>query len=183
MAREPRIHYPGAVYHVTSRGNNRQVIFNSEADYKRFLVILNTVKGKVPFLIYAYCLMPNHIHLLIKVDHDPLSNIIQRILTSYVLRFNKIYKRQGHLFQARYHTIICDRDSYLLELVRYIHLNPVRAGLVKNPSDWKWSGHNGYVGRYDDRLLEVNPILSQLSSTSETAQNNYLQFLKDGIKR
>jgi REP element-mobilizing transposase RayT len=183
MPREPRIHYPGAVYHVISRGNNRQEIFNSVIDYKRFLTILKTVKGKVPFLLYAYCLMPNHIHFLLQVEEHPLSNIMQRLLTAYALRFNKTYKRQGHLFQGRYHTILCNKDSYLLELVRYIHLNPVRAGLVKNPTDWKWSGHNGYVGRYDDALLEATSVLSQIGRTSQTARSNYLQFLKDGLNR
>ena len=181
MARDLRIHYPGAVYHAITRGNNKQRIFNSDSDYRRLLSILNRVKDVTQFSLYAYCLMPNHVHLLIKVKDQPLSNIMQRILTSYVLKYNWTYKRTGHLFQGRYRVIHCDKDSYLLELVRYIHLNPVRAKLVKSPSDWKWSGHNGYLSKYDDPLIESDPIYSQLSPIPINAKRIYMQFLKDGV--
>ena len=126
MARKPRIHFPGALYHVIARGNRRQGIFRDDKDLQRFLTYLSDVKSRFPFRLYAYGLMKNHLHLLIEVDEVPLSRIMHSLLFGYAGYFNRRYGEAGHLFQGRYKAIVCDKDAYLLELVRYIHLNPVR---------------------------------------------------------
>src|SRR5438128_641367 len=137
MPRKPRIEIGGGLYHVITRGNNRRTIFRSQADYLRFAAILAAQKTKLPFYLYGYCLMPNHVHLLIEMQHDPLSRIMQRVLTTYSQFHNRKYKKVGHLFQGRYKSILCQSDRYLAELVRYIHLNPVRAKMVRRPEKLK----------------------------------------------
>src|SRR5215510_11022713 len=127
MPRKPRIEIAGGLYPVISRGNNRRKIFRSDSDYLRFTDILALQKSKLPFYLYAYCLMPNHVHLLIEMQDNPLSRITQRVLTTYSQYHNRKYKKVGHLFEGRCKAILCQTDRYLGELVRYIHLNPVRA--------------------------------------------------------
>ena len=114
---------PGALYHTIGRGNGGQKTFLDEWDYQTFIDALGEVKRKIPFVIYAYCLMPNHFHLLIEAKRFPLSVVMQRLLTRYVKRFHLRHRRNGHLFQARYKAILCQKDGYLQELLRYIHLN------------------------------------------------------------
>ena len=133
MPRRPRIEIGGGLYHVITRGDNRRKVFRSHNDYRRFITILELQKSKLPFHLYSYCLMPNHIHLLIEMQDDPVSRIMQRVLTSYSQYHNRKYKKIGHVFQGRYKSILCQTDRYLGELVRYIHLNPVRARMVKRP--------------------------------------------------
>jgi len=153
MARRPRIHFTGALYHVISRGNRRQGVFRDEKDLKRFLDYLSQCKTRSPFRPYAYALRKNHIHLLLEVERTPLSKIMQSILFRYTHYFNRRYRQVGHLFQGRYKAIACDKDAYLLELVRYIHLNPVRAKVVKGPEDYRWTGHLSYLGKREEELL------------------------------
>ncbi|MPZ78835.1 MAG: hypothetical protein GEU77_20220 [Deltaproteobacteria bacterium] len=109
--------------------------------------VLRTVRERYPFFLYAYVLMSNHFHLLLEVDRCSTARILQSLLTGYVRHFNKIHHRRGHLFEGRYKAIVCDRNSYLLELVRYIHLNPVRVAMVKRPGEWRWSGRREYWER------------------------------------
>ena len=118
-----------------ARGNDGQKIFLRQSDYQAFIEALRIVRQRYPFSLYAYVLMSNHFHLLLEVDQVPTARILQSLLTGYVRRFNKTHRRDGHLFEERYKAIVCDRDSYLLELVRYIHLNPVRARMVKRPGE------------------------------------------------
>jgi len=141
MARRPRIHFPGALYHVITRGNRRQGIFLDEKDLEKFLAYIVDYKSRHSFRLYAYALMKNHLHLLVEVEETPLSRIMQSLLFRYTRYFNRRYGEVGHLFQGRYKAIVCDKDAYLLELVRYIHLNPVRAKIVKSPEDYGWTGH------------------------------------------
>jgi hypothetical protein len=124
--------------------------------------------------------MPNHFHLLIEVNGIRTSVIMQRILTAYTKYHNKKYKKIGHLFQGRYKAIICEKDNYLLELVRYIHLNPFRAGLVKKPADWNWSGHKEYLGQSKKKVLEIKEVLGMLSSDYSKAVAEYSEFVRDG---
>ena len=145
MTRRTRIHYPGAIYHVMARGVDGRTVFIDEQDFKLFLSILFRLSQETGFSLKAYCLMGNHFHLAIKVSSVPLSRIMQRLLTQFVLTFNSKYGRTGHLFQARYKAYLCINDRYLLNLIRYIHLNPVRAKLVENPIQWPWSSHRNYV--------------------------------------
>ena len=147
MARKPRIEFEGALYHVITRGNQRQQIFNATEDYERYLKILEDYKLRYDFLIYAYILMENHVHLLMETKEVPLSKILQGINQRYTMYFNRRYATVGHLFQGRYKAMLCERDSYLLSLVQYIHMNPVRLGRAKSPAAYPWSSHSLISGR------------------------------------
>ncbi|MCX5781987.1 MAG: transposase, partial [Elusimicrobia bacterium] len=162
--------------------NNKQEIFLSENDYLRFLIHIKLAIKKMQFKLYAYCLMPNHFHLLMEVNECPVSSIMHQLLTSYAKYFNLKYNKQGHLFQGRYKAIICEKDSYLLELVRYIHLNPVRAAIADSPTDWKWSGHNEYVSEVPLSLIDKEKILLYFDSNIEKARIKYSEFVSDGLK-
>jgi putative transposase len=133
MARKPRIYYPGALYHVIVKGNNGEDVFKEESHKNKYLDIIASYKTMMGFILYAYCIMDNHAHLLIEVRDIPLSKIMQRIQQVYTQWFNHKYKRTGHVFQQRYKALLCDKDSYLLQLVRYIHNNPVKADLTLPP--------------------------------------------------
>jgi REP-associated tyrosine transposase len=177
MPRHPRVHAEGLLYHVMARGNDGQKIFLGESDYQAFIEALRTVRQRYPFFLYAYVLMPNHFHLLLEVHRFPTARILQSLLTGYARRFNKIHRRRGHLFEGRYKAIVCDRDSYLLELVRYIHLNPVRAKMVKRPGKWQWSGHSEYLGTENRGLIDSGPVMGQLRTAAR-----YEAFIRDGAK-
>lgn len=182
MARKPRIEIGGALYHVIARGNNRRKIFRSDADYLRFIEILSTQKSKLPFYLYAYCLMPNHFHLLIEMQEDPVSRIMQRVLTSFSQYHNRKYKKIGHLFQGRYKSILCQSDRYLGELVRYIHLNPVRAKMVKRPKRFPYSGHRAYLGLDDSGLVDTEPVLRHFGASKKRAVEVYQRFVEAEIR-
>jgi len=181
MARKPRIHFSGALYHVITRGNRRQGIFLDEKDLQRFLTYLVDCKNRFSFRLYAYALMKNHLHLLMEIEETPLSRIMQSLLFGYAGYFNRRYGEVGHLFQGRYKAILCDKDAYLLELVRYIHLNPVRAKIVEKPEDYVWSGHVGYLGRGMEPLIDEGFVLDQFSDNRSTARRRYRQFVWEGI--
>ena len=181
MARRPRIHFAGALYHVISRGNRRQGIFRDEKDLKRFLTYLSHCKMRFPFRLYAYALMKNHIHLLVEVEKVPLSKIMQSFLFRYTQYFNRRYRQVGHLFQGRYKAIVCDKDAYLLELVRYIHLNPVRARVVKRPEDYVWTGHLSYLGKREEDLIDQGFVLDQLGEDLSSAKRRYRRFVWEGM--
>lgn len=177
MPRHPRIHAKGLLYHVIARGNNGQKIVLTHQDNQRFLNNLRELKAKYNFRLYAYAIMPNHFHLLIEVGDEPIWKIMQALLTRHSRYFNTVYKRRGHLFQGRYRSIICEKDNYLLELVRYIHLNPVRAGLVKRAESWVWSGHGEYLGRKKD-IIDQAFLLGILGG--KNPRNTYMKFLNAG---
>jgi putative transposase len=180
MPRKPRIEMPGGLYHVISRGNNRRKVFRTSADYERFTGIMNAQKSKLPFYMYAYCLMPNHIHLLIERREDSVSKIMQRVLTTYSQYHNRKYKKIGHVFQGRYKSILCQTDEYLGELVRYIHLNPVRARMVRQPEDYEYSGHRAYIGLDGNGLVDVEPVLRHFGGTKRRAVEVYRRFVQVG---
>src|SRR5512139_759104 len=181
MARRPRIHFNGALYHVISRGNHGQRTFRDEKDFKRFLAYLSNCKAKFPFRLFAYALMQNHIHLLLEVKRIPLSKIMQSLLVRYTRYFNTRHDEKGHLFQGRYKAIVCDKDVYLLELVRYIHLNPVRAKIVKRPEDYAWTGHFSYIGKGTESLIDEGFVLKQFSDNRSLARRRYRQFIWEGV--
>lgn len=180
MARKPRLEIGGGLYHVISRGNNRRKIFHSEADYLRFIDILAIQKSKLPFYLYAYCLMPNHLHLLIEMQEDPLSRIMQRVLTGYSQYHNRKYKKIGHVFGGRYKSILCQTDRYLAELVRYIHLNPVRARMVKRAESYPYSGHRAYIGPDRSGLVDAEPVLRHFGGTKRRAIEVFERFVEAG---
>jgi putative transposase len=181
MARKPRIHFPGALYHVITRGNRRQGVFQDEKDFEQFLTYLSNCKNRFPFLLYAYALMQNHLHFLIEVGEIPLSRIMQSLLFGYAQYFNRRYKEVGHLFQGRYKAILCDKDAYLLELVRYIHLNPMRARIAKRPEDYAWTGHLSYLGKGRKGLIDEGFVLDQFGGSRSMARRRYRQFVWEGI--
>jgi len=142
VARPLRIEYEGAFYHVTARGNERKEIFFAGHDYAKFMDYLRETRDRYHFLLHCYVLMPNHYHLLIETPEGNISQVMHRLNASYTGYINRTRQRTGHLFQGRYKAILVDRDNYLLELSRYVHLNPVRAGMVSNPGDYP---HSSYI--------------------------------------
>lgn len=181
MGRKPRVHFPGALYHVIVRGNQRQATFRSDADRRRYLDLLNQYRTRYAFHLYAYVLMSNHVHLLLEVGETPLAKAMQGLQQSYTLYFNRKYKLVGHLFQGRYKDILCDRDAYLLELVRYIHLNPIRSKFVDTPGNYAWSSHRAYLSAGDNENVECDWILKQFSPQSNQARKLFEQFVLGGV--
>ena len=147
MARPLRIQYPGAFYHVTARGNEKKAIFISNRDRVKFLSYLESAHDRYSAIIHVYCLMSNHYHLLVETPRGNLSQILHHINGAYTTYFNIRRERAGHLFQGRYKSILVEKDAYCIQLSRYIHKNPVRAGLVNMPSEYPWSSYPHYIGR------------------------------------
>jgi REP element-mobilizing transposase RayT len=180
MARKPRIELEGGLYHVITRGNDRKVIFHQPADYKKFLSLLELQKLRLPFFLYAYCLMPNHVHLLLERQRDAVGRIMHRLLTGYARYYNRRYGSVGHVLQGRYKAFLCQSDTYLCRLVRYIHLNPVRAGMVAQPQDYSYSSHQSYLGLVESHLVDVDPILRHFSHERATAREQFQRFVCSG---
>lgn len=176
MPRKPRVHYCGAVYHVMARGNNKEPVFASDRDKNKYLELVKKYKSKYDFSLFAYVLMENHVHLLVQVNDIPLSRIMQGIQLSYTQYFNKKYDRVGHVFQQRYKALLCNKDDYLLTLIKYFHLNPVRAGIGK--LDYAWSSHKAYV-KGIDKLVDVEFPLSLFSNDRNKAVKYYITFMSD----
>lgn len=180
MARKPRLHYPGACYHVILRGNAGQDVFFNIQDQSRFFLLLQEGIEKYGHRIHGYCLMTNHIHLIVQVDEVSLSRIMQNVSFRYTSYINRRLKQAGHLFQGRYKAILIDADSYLLQLIRYIHNNPVRVGMVKAPEDYSWSSHNVYLGNGSATWLTKDLVLSQFSRQKHRAVELYQNYVSAG---
>jgi putative transposase len=178
MVRPLRLEYPGAVYHVMSRGDARKSITRSQNDKPLFLEVLNEAREKYNIFIHGYCLMTNHYHLLIETPDGNLSMAMRHINGVYTQRSNARNKTIGHIFQGRYKAILVDKDEYLLCLCRYIELNPVRAGLVASPEEWAWSSFRQIAG-IDKRsaLLETDWILSQFGESKRLARGRYISYV------
>lgn len=181
MARKPRIEFPGAFYHVIARGNNKQKTFADNEDYRFFLERLNFYKERFKFILYAYVLMPNHIHLLVETGDVPLSKIMQSLQFTYTQKFNYRHKKMGHLFQGRYKAILCQKENYLLELIRYIVLNPVRAHLVTKPTDWPWSSYYDLIRLKDEHVVSFNEILGLFGKSPKSAVHALQKHINDGL--
>ena len=181
MARKPRIHLPGGLYHVIFRGNGGQDVFLTDADRYRFYLLLQEGTHRFGYRVHAFCLMTNHIHLALQVGDIPLSRGMQNLSFRYTRWINWREKRTGHLFQGRYKAVLVDGESYLLELVRYIHLNPIRAGMVENPEDYPWSGHRAYLGKEILPWLTTNWMLAQFGKSVAKARAAYTAFVLDGL--
>lgn len=181
MARPLRIEYEGAVYHITSRGNARQDIFLDDEDRLSFLKILSDVVARYNWVCHAYCLMPNHYHLLVETPDANLSRGMRQLNGLYTQTFNRRHGRVGHLLQGRYKAILVEKESYLLELARYIVLNPVRTKLVRHPRAWRWSSYRATAGeeRAPD-FLTVDWILSQFHRDRDLARRKYSKFVGQG---
>ena len=182
MARPLRVEFNGALYHVTSRGNARQKIFFNDADRRAFLKNLAYCLALHNVILHAYCLMGNHYHLFVETPDGNLSEFMRDVNGNYSQWFNFVHKRVGHLFQGRYKAFVIDGDSYLFEIARYIVLNPVRAGLVAHPRDWKWSSYNATAGHVQSPdWLTVDWILGTFSKNRKEAQRQYRAHVKEGI--
>lgn len=183
MARKPRIHYPGALYHVMLRGNAKQMIFTEAVEYQQFEKIVAEGLEQHQVRLHAYCWMRNHIHLALQVGEIPLPKLMQGLSQRYTVWFNHRHDRVGHLFQGRYKDILIDSNQYLLELIRYIHLNPVRADLVADPADFPYSSHRAYSGVAPPPLwLTLEWGLSQFGEEATIARENYLEFMGQPVK-
>ena len=185
MPRLARLDAPGVLHHVMGRGIEKNRIFLTNKDREDFLARLSDLSSSGFFDIYAWALLPNHFHLLCKTKKRPLSSSMRKLLTGYALNFNRRHKRHGHLFQNRYKSIICQEDAYLLELVRYVHLNLLRAGIVKNMGELNkspWSGHSALGGRVERKWQETKYILSFFGKGS-LGSKRYLKFVAEGIEQ
>jgi len=176
MARRPRVFAPGLLYHVIARGNHREATFLTDLDYQAYLIRLVTYQKRYGVKLYAYCLMPNHVHLLLQTSEAPLATFMQGLQQSYTQRFNRVHGKVGHLFQGRYKAIVCEKDEYLVTLIRYIHLNPVRARLVEDPEAYPYSGHRAYLMDDGMALIDSSPVLSMLGGRAA-----YRRFVLAGI--
>lgn len=177
MARKQRIHFPGALYHVILRGNTQQDVFFEDCDRYRFFLLLQEGSEKFGYRIHAYCLMTNHIHLVVQVGETPLSRIMQSLSLRYTTWINRRMNRSGHLFQGRYKAVLVDADSYLVELVAYIHLNPLRAGMAADPGDFAWCSHGAYLGREAVPWLTTDQVLTMFDCSRDKAARSFSDFV------
>lgn len=180
MARKPRVHKPTALYHVMLRGNAGEDIFFEDADRYRFYLLLQEGIERYGHRIHGFCLMSNHIHLLIQVGDVPLSRIMQNLGFRYTRWVNWRRNRNGHLFQGRFKAVLVDAEAYLLQLTRYIHLNPVRARIVDAPEQYLWSGHRAYLGIETIPWFTTNWVLGQFALNIDRARLEYQKFVDLG---
>lgn len=184
MARPLRIQFPHAVYHVTARGNERKAIVQDDDDRVRFIQTVAAMVEQYQVLCHAWVLMDNHYHLLIETPQANLSRAIRHLNGVYTQAYNRRHHRVGHLFQGRFTAILVEKEAYLLELCRYVVLNPVRAGIVKHPKEWSWSSYRATAG--EERIpegLTVDWLLGQWGRQRGRAQSAYRQFVREGIHR
>lgn len=181
MARPLRLEFVGALYHVTARGDRREAIYENDTDREMFLSVLGSVCEAFNWICHAYCLMDNHYHLLIETPDANLSKGMRQLNGVYTQKFNRSHNRVGHVFQGRYKAILVEKDSYLLELARYIVLNPVRAGMVRSAKDWPWSSYRATVGQTKTLgFLQVDGILAGFHRRKPEAVELYKQFVVQG---
>ena len=208
MPRQPRLDAPGLLQHVMARGIERTKIFRDDKDRQSFLERLANILEETKTQCYAWALIPNHFHLLLRTGKTPLSKVMRRLMTGYAVTFNKRHKRIGHLFQNRYKSVVCEEDRYLLELIRYIHLNPIRAGLVKDLKElakYSWTSHSTILGKRKNPLIPdpskersalsampsaayrplaektLEDVLLHFGDTVKVSRRRYRQFIKNGV--
>ena len=185
MPRKARIDAPGALHHVIARGIEKREIFWDNHDRNNFLERLATITEESGTRCYAWALLPNHCHLLFKTGLSPIATVMRRLLTGYAVTFNRRHRRHGHLFQNRYKSILCQEEVYLKELVRYIHLNPLRANIVdelKQLDSYAYCGHSALMDRVKRPWQEVNEVLSMFAAKRHQARSRYRSFVEKGIQ-
>jgi REP element-mobilizing transposase RayT len=184
MPRKARIDAPGALHHIIVRGIERKVIFRDLRDYQNFAERLGNILEETGTPCFAWSLMKNHAHLLLRTGHAPLSTVMRRLLTGYAQQFNRRHQRHGHVFQNRYKSILCEEDPYLLELVRYIHLNPLRGSMVKDLkalNTYLHTGHSALMGKVKRDWQDTEYVLRQFGQTVRVARRAYSDFILKGI--
>ncbi len=184
MPRKSRIDAPGALHHVITRGINREKIFRDDEDKKNFIVRLGGLLKDSAIQCYAWALLDNHFHLLLRTGTVPISTLMRRLLTGYAVSHNLRHERSGHLFQNRYKSILCQEDRYLLELVRYIHLNPLRAKIASDLDQletYPFCGHGVLMGRHENEWQDRDYILRRFGKRVSPARRRYRQFVEKGV--
>jgi len=185
MPRQARLDAPGALHHVMGRGIEGISIFRSDEDREDFLKRLESLYEGEALSVHAWALLDNHFHLLIRTRKQGISDAMRKLLTGYVVRFNRRYGRYGHLFQNRYKSILCEEDPYLLELTRYIHLNPIRTGVVKTMKGlaaYPWTGHAVILGRVKREWQDVDTVLAYFGKRRGEAVRKYERYVSEGVK-
>ena len=184
MGRPIRIEYAGALYHVTSRGNERKEIFLDDGDRIKFLEIFEDYHDRYGILVHAYVVMDNHYHVILETPKGNLLKVMHGVNGSYTGYFNRKYGRVGHLFQGRYKGIIVEKETYLIPLSRYVHLNPVRAGVVERPEQYQWSSYRGYIGKVkEETWVEYSWVLSGFGRDKMRARKKYKEYTEEGLGR
>ncbi|OGP56952.1 MAG: hypothetical protein A2V65_10420 [Deltaproteobacteria bacterium RBG_13_49_15] len=186
MPRQARIDAPGALHHIITRGIESKIIFNDSLDHNVFLDRLKKILEETETPCFAWALMPNHVHLLLRTGIVPISTVMRRLLTGYAQYFNRRHERSGHLFQNRYKSILCEENAYLLELVRYIHLNPLRAAVVDSMSGlniYPYCGHSVIMRNIRRNWQDSNYVLSLFGEKEEIARKSYCRFISKGVSQ
>jgi REP element-mobilizing transposase RayT len=184
MPRKARIDAAGALHHIICRGIEGQRVFRDDKDRDNFVKRLGKILEDSSTPCYAWALIPNHFHLLLRTGNLPVANVMQRLLTGYAAYYNRSHRRHGHLFQNRYKSILCQEDTYLLELVRYIHLNPLRADIVSNLEEldrYRYCGHSRLVDRRQNQWQDVDTVLSLFGKRAGSARKRYRIFVEKGV--
>ncbi len=184
MPRKSRIDAPGALHHIIARGIEKNKIFKDDFDRNNFLYRLDRILKETGTVCYAWALIPNHFHFLLKTGTAPIATVMRRLLTGYAISYNRRHRRHGHLFQNRYKSILCQENSYLLELVRYIHLNPLRAGIVedlKALDKFPFAGHSVVMGKRKNNWQDVNGVLRLFDTKTSLARRRYRSYVQKGI--
>ena len=186
MPRKARIDAPGALHHIIVRGIEKCPIFRDNRDREQFIERLGNILSDTVTPCYAWALIPNHFHLLLKTGMTPIATVMRRLLTGHAVYFNRRYRRNGHLFQNRYKSILCQEENYLIELVRYIHLNPLRAGLVKDLntlSEYPYCGHSALTGKQQRYWQQQEYVLKYFGQNLPAARKAYLRFMENGVNQ
>ena len=181
MPRAPRIDFPSLVYHITSRGVKRLPIYHDDEDRHRFLRLLSVTRHKFPFKLHAYCLMTNHYHLLFQALECSLSKTMQYFNSLFATWLNRKHGHVGHVFQGRFHSITVETDAYFTTVARYIHLNPVRAGIVERPEEYIWSNFGRLIRGEPDPLVEPGVLLDFFGRDAESQREKYRRFVEEAI--
>ena len=184
MPRQSRLDTPGALHHIIARGNESRKIFKDKKDCKEFLIRLGDILSGTETICYAWAIIPNHFHLFLRTGTFPIATIMRRLLTGYAMYFNRRHRRYGHLFQNRYKSILCQEDPYFQELVRYIHLNPLRANLVNGIGaldKYPYSGHSALMGRVKNEWQDTEYVLGWFGKGIKEARSRYHDFIKEGV--
>lgn len=181
MARKLRVWYPNAIYHITTRGNNKNDIFRNDKDYNYYLGCIEDALDyyKNKYIVISYCLMSNHTHLQVETTDLPIGHFIKRISSNYAQNFNDKYGNVGHLFQGRYGSELIENDEYFLEVSRYIHLNPVRAYINNMPEEYKWSSYGMYIGLKKEEIIKSDRILAYFQQ--ENSREMYKNYIEEAL--
>ncbi|MFH1416251.1 MAG: transposase [Elusimicrobiota bacterium] len=183
MPRKARVEYRGGLFHIINRGNAGMEICRDESDFDRFTDYLSVTQEGYPFVCYAYAILPDHFHLLLERLDDPLSGLMKSLLRRYALYFNRKYCRKGHIFNGRYYSVLCQKEEYLLKLIRYIHFSPVRAGLCLKPGEWRWSSQGVYKGRENPMNIDKTAPLKILGGSRISAAVRFEKFMSEDCRK